>query len=146
VIVQRVTGQAHDVAPVATTEQLMALQKECRKTYVEPALVQHAVRLAAATRDPERFGIKGLQKYLTYGASPRASISLIEASRALAFLRGRDYVVPQDVTDLVGDVFRHRLVLSYEALAEGLTADELIGRIMQVVRAPEKPMEAHVQS
>jgi MoxR-like ATPase len=145
VIVQRVTGKAHDVAPVASTEQLMELQKKCRETYVEPALVQHAVRLSAATRDPERYGIKGLQKYLTYGASPRASISLIEGSRALAFLRGRDYVVPQDVTDLVADVFRHRLVLSYEALSEGLAADDLVARIMQVIRAPEKPMEAHVQ-
>ena len=146
VIVQRVTGNVHEVVPVASTEQLMALQKQCRQTYVEPALVQHAVRLAAATRDPERYGIKGLQKYLTYGASPRASIWLIEGARALAFLRGRDYVVPQDVTDLVADVFRHRLVLSYEALSEGLVADELISRIMQVVRAPEKPLEAHVQS
>jgi MoxR-like ATPase len=145
VIVQRVTGKAHDVAPVASTEQLMELQKKCRETYVEPALVQHAVRLSAATRDPERYGIKGLQKYLTYGASPRASISLIEGSRALAFLRGRDYVVPQDVTDLDADVFRHRLVLSYEALSEGLAADDLVARIMQVIRAPEKPMEAHVQ-
>jgi MoxR-like ATPase len=145
VIVQRVTGQAHDVVPVASTEQLMELQKKCRETYVEPALVQHAVRLAAATRDPERYGIKGLQKYLTYGASPRASISLIEGARALAFLRGRDYAVPQDVTDLVADVLRHRLVLSYEALSEGLTADDVVSRIMQVVRAPEKPMEAHVQ-
>jgi MoxR-like ATPase len=145
VIVQRVTGMAHDVVPVFSTEQLMELQKKCRATYVEPALVQHAVRLAAATRDPERYGIKGLGKYVTYGASPRASISLIEGSRALAFLRGRDYAVPQDVTDLVADVFRHRLVLSYEALSEGLAADELIGRIMQVIRAPEKPMEAHVQ-
>jgi MoxR-like ATPase len=144
VIVQRVTGVTHDVAPVATTEQLMELQKQCRRTYVEPALVQHAVRLAAATRDPERYGIKGLGKYITYGASPRASISLIEGARALAFLRGRDYAVPQDVTDLVADVFRHRLVLSYEALAEGHTADDLVARIMQVVRAPEKPMEAHV--
>ena len=86
-----------------------------------------------------------MQKYVTYGASPRASISLIEGARALAFLRGRDYALPQDVTDLVPDVLRHRLVLSYEALAEGLTADELIGRIMAVVRAPEKPLETHVQ-
>ncbi len=144
VIVQRVTGVAHEVAPVASTEQLLDLQKQCRETYVEPALVQHAVRLAAATRDPERYGIKGLQKYLTYGASPRASISLIEGARALAFLRGRDYALPQDVTDLVPDVLRHRLVLSYEALAEGLTADEVVGKIMAVVRAPEKPLETHV--
>jgi len=145
VIVERVIGTAHETAAVATTEQLGALQRECRKAYVEPALIQYAVRLSAATRDPERFGIKGIEKYLTYGASPRASIHVIEGARALAFLRGRDYALPQDVTDLVPDVFRHRLVLSYEALAEGLTPDALIGRIMQHVRAPEKPLESHVE-
>jgi MoxR-like ATPase len=144
VIVERVTGTVHETAAVATTEQLGALQRECRKAYVEPALIQYAVRLAAATRDPERCGIRGIEKYLTYGASPRASIHLIEGARALAFLRARDYALPQDVTDLVPDVFRHRLVLSYEALAEGLTPDALIGRIMQHVRAPEKPLESHV--
>jgi MoxR-like ATPase len=144
VIVERVTGEIHETAAVATTEQLGALQRECRKVYVEPALIQYAVRLSAATRDPERFGIKGIEKYVTYGASPRASIHVIEGARALAFLRGRDYALPQDVSDLVPDVFRHRLVLSYEALAEGLTPDALIGRIMQHVRAPEKPLESHV--
>ncbi len=144
VIVERVTGDIHETAAVATTEQLGALQRECRKAYVEPALIQYAVRLAAATRDPERCGIKGIEKYLTYGVSPRAPIHVIEGARALAFLRGRDYALPQDVTDLVPDVFRHRLVLSYEALAEGLTPDALIGRIMQHVRAPEKPLESHV--
>jgi MoxR-like ATPase len=144
VIVERVTGETHETAAVATTEQLGALQRECRKVYVEPALIQYAVRLSAATRDPERFGIKGIEKYVTYGASPRASIHVIEGARALAFLRGRDYALPQDVSDLVPDVFRHRLVLSYEALAEGLTPDALIGRIMQHVRAPEKPLESHV--
>ena len=106
---------------MATTDELGALQRECRKGYVEPSLMQYAVRLAAATRDPESFGIKDLAKYLTYGASPRASIHLIEGARALAFLRGRDYALPEDVIDLVPDVFRHRLVLSYEALAEGLS-------------------------
>jgi MoxR-like ATPase len=145
VIVERVTGPALDVAEVATTEQLGALQRECRGAYVDPSLIQYAVRLAAATRDPDHYGIKSIARYITYGASPRASIHLIECARALAFLRGRDYVVPQDVTDLVADVFRHRLVLSYEALSEGLTADDLIVRIMAVIRAPEKPMEAHVQ-
>ena len=144
VIVERVTGSFQNVNPVMTTEQLGALQRDCRKVYVEPALIQYAVRLAAATRDPERCGIKGIEKYLAYGASPRASIHLIEGARALAFLRARDYALPQDVTDLVPDVFRHRLVLSYEALAEGLTPDALIGRIMQHVRAPEKPLESHV--
>jgi MoxR-like ATPase len=137
VIVERVTGVASDVLSVCTTEELKALQKECRKVYVEPSLIQYAVKLANATRAPDR--------YLTYGASPRASIHLIEGSRALAFLRGRDYTLPEDVTDLVPDVFRHRLVLSYEALAEGLAADDLVQKIMQKVRAPAKPLHANVK-
>jgi MoxR-like ATPase len=145
VIVERVTGVFQDVIPVATTDELGALQRQCRTGYVEPSLMQYAVRLSAATRDPEALGVKDLAKYLSYGASPRASIHLIEGARALAFLRGRDYALPEDVTDLVPDVFRHRLVLSYEALAEGITADDLMKRVMQQVRAPQKPLEAHVQ-
>jgi MoxR-like ATPase len=144
VIVDRVTGVAEpSVAAVATTEQLSALQRECRSVYVEPALMQYAVRLAAATRDPERFGLASLAKYLSFGASPRAPIHLIEGARALAFLRGRSYALPDDVTDLVPDVFRHRLVLTYEALAGEMTADQLIVRIMEHIPAPEKPLEAH---
>jgi MoxR-like ATPase len=142
VIVERVTGSHYEPSPVASTDDLRKLQAECRKVYVEPALIQYAVRLANATREPLRFGLKGFEKYLTYGASPRASIHVIEGARALAMLRGRDYALPEDVTDLVPDVFRHRLVLSYEALAEGLAPDQLIQRIMQNVRAPEKPMQA----
>jgi len=137
VIVERVTGTSYEPLAVADTDQLLELQRQCRKTYVEPALIQYAVRLAAMTRQPD--------KYLTYGASPRASIHMIECARALAFLRGRDYALPQDVVDMVPDVLRHRLVLSYEALAEGLTPDELIKRLMQKVRPPEKPMQAHVR-
>jgi len=145
VIVERVTGVLAEPHGVATTDELGALQRECRRGYVEPSLMQYAVRLAAATRDPERYGIKGLGKYITYGASPRASIHVIEGARALAFLRGRDYALPEDVTDLVPDVFRHRLVLSYEALAEGLSPDELVKRVMQHIRAPNKPLETHVK-
>ncbi|MDQ5848847.1 MAG: MoxR family ATPase [Pseudomonadota bacterium] len=145
VIVERVTGVFQEASAVASTEQLKALQNECRKGYVEPSLIQYAVKLASATRAPERFGIKDLDRYLTYGASPRASIHLIEGARALAFLRGRDYALPEDVIDLVPDVFRHRLVLSYEALSEGLSADVLVGKIMQQIRAPEKPLQTHVK-
>jgi MoxR-like ATPase len=145
VIVERVTGVAQDVAAVATTEQLAALQRECRTGYVDPALMQYAVRLVAATRDPDRYGIKDLARYITYGASPRATIHLIEGARALAFLRGRTYVLPEDVSDLAPDVLRHRLSLSYEALADALTPDQLIHRIMQQVRAPDKPLETHVK-
>jgi MoxR-like ATPase len=142
VIVDRVTGVAREVAAVASTEQLQQLQRECRSGYVDPALMQHAVRIVAATRDPERYGLPELRKYLTYGASPRASINLIEAARALGFLRGRDYVLPEDLLDVAPDVLRHRLVLTYEALTEAVTPDELIARILKHLPAPQRPLEA----
>jgi len=145
VIVERVTGVANAVAAVATTEQLSALQRECRTGYVDPSLIQYAVRLAYATRDPERYGIADFARYVSFGASPRGSIHLIEGARALAYLRGRDYVLPEDVTDLAPDVLRHRLVLSYEALADALTPDELIHRVMAHIPAPAKPLETHVR-
>jgi MoxR-like ATPase len=145
VIVDRVTGIPNEVVAMATTEQLNELQRECQNGYVDPALKQYAVRLAAATRNPDRFGVGDVAKYLSFGASPRASINLIEGARALAFLRGRAYVLPEDLKDLVPDVFRHRLVLTYEALAEGMTADRLIARIMQHIPAPEKPLATHVK-
>jgi len=119
VIVQRVTGPAVAVSAVATTEQLAQLQRACRDVYVDPSLVQYAVRLVAATRDPERHDLKDLRRLISYGASPRATINLTEAARALAMLRGRGYVLPEDMADLVPDVLRHRLVLSYEALSKG---------------------------
>ncbi|MGL1832222.1 AAA family ATPase [Rhodocyclaceae bacterium SMB388] len=144
-IVERVTGPPTLTSPMATTDELAALQRECRNAYVDPALIQYAVKLVAATRDPERYGIADLAHYLSYGASPRASIHLIEGARALAFLRGRAYVLPEDVTDLVSDVLRHRLVLSYEALSDGLTADDLLDRVIERITPPEKPLEAHVR-
>jgi len=145
VIVERVTGTELDVAAVATTGELATLQRECRMGYVDPALMQYAVRLVAATRNPERFGIKDIARFLTYGASPRATIWLIEGARALAFLRGRSYALPEDVSDIAPDVLRHRLSLSYEALSDSLTADALIERIMRHVRRPEKPLDTHVR-
>jgi MoxR-like ATPase len=145
VIVERVTGIAKSVTSVATTDQLSTLQRECRSGYVDPSLTQYAVRLVAATRNPERYGIKDLQKYISYGASPRASIHLIESARALAYLRGRDYVLPEDVMDVTPDVLRHRLVLTYEALSESQTADQLIRRVMEHIPAPDKPLETHVR-
>ena len=141
VIVQRVTGAAQAVTAVATTDQLAGLQKLCREVYVDPALVQYAVKLVAATREPARAGLKDLARLLSYGASPRATINLIEGARALALLRGRSYALPEDVGDLVHDVLRHRLVLSYEALSEGLTADALIDKFMSHVPLPAKVLE-----
>jgi MoxR-like ATPase len=145
VIVQRVTGNAQEVVPVATTDQLAALQRETRKVYVDPSIVQYAVKLVAATREPARYGLKDLGRFLQFGASPRGSIHLIEGARALSFLRGRDYVLPQDVTDLVPDVLRHRMVLSYEALAEGMSPDQILMKVMQQIPAPDKPLDTHVR-
>jgi MoxR-like ATPase len=108
-------------------------------------LIRYAVKLVAATRNPERFGLKDIARYITFGASPRATIHLIEGAKALAFLRGRQYVLPEDVTDLVPDVLRHRLVLSYEALSDALTPDQIVQRVMQTVSAPDKPLASHVQ-
>ena len=141
VIVQRVTGAAVSVTAVATTEQLADLQHACRQVYVDPSLIQYAVRLVSATRTPEKHDLKDLRRFITYGCSPRATINLTEAARALAMLRGRSYVLPEDMTDLVPDVFRHRLVLSYEALSEGLTADAVITKVMAKIPAPAKPLE-----
>ena len=145
VIVERVTGAAATVGSVCSTAQLMELQAECRRIYFDPGLMQYAVKLVSATRRPDRYGLKDMARYITFGASPRATINMIEGARALAFLRARNYVLPEDVIDLVPDVLRHRLVLSYEALSDGLTADQIVMRVLQAIPAPDKPLEAHVR-
>jgi MoxR-like ATPase len=142
VIVERVIGPAINIGAVITTEQLAQLQKECRAAYVDPSLITYAVKLVAATREPAKVGQVDLAKYVAFGASPRATIWLIEGARALAFLRGRNYALPEDVQDLVSDVLRHRVTLTYEAMADGITADSFIERIVKAVPAPAKPLRA----
>jgi MoxR-like ATPase len=146
VIAQRVTGAAVTVASVASMGQLAELQQECRKVYVDPSLIQYAVRLVSATRRPHKYDLAEVGKYLSFGASPRATIGLIEGARALAFMRGRGYALPEDMTGLVGDVMRHRLVLSYEALADGQSADQIIQRVMKKIPVPDKPLAPHEQA
>ena len=136
VIVERVTGELAIVSAVASTSQLAELQHECRKVYVDPSLIQYAVKLVSATRDPARHGLPDMAKYLSFGASPRATIGLIEGAKALAMLRSRHYALPEDVIDLVPDVLRHRLVLSYEALAEGIEADSVLDRVLEAIEMP----------
>jgi MoxR-like ATPase len=139
VIVQRVTGVPTSISPAITTEQLVEMQKACKEVYVDPALIQYAVKLVAATRDPERFGLKSLRGMLTFGASPRASISLIEAARAMALIKGRNYVLGEDVTALVPDVMRHRMTLSYEAMSQGRTINSILLEVMTAISAPKLP-------
>jgi MoxR-like ATPase len=145
VIANRVTGPAPSVGAVTSMEHLAELQRECRNGYVDPSLIQYAVRLVAATREPERLGVRDVAPYLTYGASPRATIGLVECARALAFLRGRNYALPEDMVDIAPDVLRHRLSLSYQALSEGISSDVLIQRIMKHLPAPERALETHVR-
>jgi MoxR-like ATPase len=133
------------ITPLATPQrildpaQLIGLQQQVDGIYVDPSLIEYSVRLTNATREPALVGLGKLSRYVTYGASPRASINLVLAGRALAFIRGRDYAVPQDLTDLVLDVFRHRLVLSYEALSDDVTADKVLNEILTVLPAPDVP-------
>ena len=143
VIVERMTGSLTPVKPVATTEQLIDLRRDAEKVYVDPSLVQYAVRMVTATRHPEKFGIPDIARYIMYGASPRASINLIITGRALAFVRGRSYVVPQDVVDMAMDVMRHRLVLSFEALSDGVTGDMILQRVLERIPAPPQPLQTH---
>jgi MoxR-like ATPase len=140
VIAERVTGQPVDLSAVTDTHALAALQRECRAVYCDPSLIQYAVKLIGATRNPAKYDLADAAKLITYGASPRATIGLVEGGKALAMMRGRRYVLAEDITDLAHDVLRHRVVLSYEALAEGVTADALIERILKKVPAPDKPL------
>ena len=142
-IVERMTGALERVQRVLSTAELITLQKAVDAVYVDPALYDYAVRLAVATRVPGRFGLPELERYITYGASPRASINLVLTGRALAFVRGREYVLPEDVRDMAADVIRHRLVLSYEALSDGVTPDGILTTILGRVAPPAVPLRDH---
>ncbi len=146
VIVERMTGVLQEVQRVLDTDGLLALQRQADAVYVDPALVEYSVNLVTATRQPEAYGLGDLAPYVLYGASPRASINLIIAGRALAFLRGREYALPQDVRDVARDVIRHRLVLSYLALSDNVQNDDILGRVMMAIPMPEVPLREHADS
>jgi len=122
---------------VLSLDDLKALQAEARAVYVDPALISWSVDVATATRKPTDHGVAGVADYVAFGASPRGPISLVSAARALALIRGRDYVVPSDMDALVRDAFRHRLVLSYRALAEEVTPDSLLEQVLAAVPLPQ---------
>ena len=134
------TGRLDPPQQVLTTEDLLAFQRRTDAVYVDPAVIEYAVRLAGATRAPAVVGLPDLARYLSFGASPRASINLVKTAKALAFLRGRDYALPLDARDLALDVLRHRVVLSYEALADGLGADALLQPVIDAIPVPDVPL------
>lgn len=143
VIVERMTSALQAVQQVLTTEQLVGLQQAVDSVYADPALIEYAVRMVTATRQPREIGLKELERYILFGASPRASINLILTGRALAFVRGRKYVLPQDVRDMALDVMRHRMVLSYEALSDNVTSDDLLNQILDRIPMPVVPLHEH---
>ncbi|MFN2520341.1 MAG: AAA family ATPase [Candidatus Limnocylindria bacterium] len=144
VIVERMTGPLGAIMPVMSTQQLMGLQQEVDRVFVDPVLIEYIVRVVSATRSPAEYGVEDIGRFLTYGASPRASINLVLTARALAFMRGRTYVLAQDVQDMALDVLRHRMILSYEALSEGMTADAIVQRVLARIPVPLAPMQGHV--
>ena len=144
-IVERMTGQLTPVQEVLSTDDLIGHQADVDQVYADPAIIEYAVRLTGATRSLGAIGLSELARYVFYGASPRASINLVLTARALAYLRGRTYVLPQDVSDMVHDVMRHRLVLSYEAHAEDVTSDAILGSIVARVPVPSVPMQEPVR-
>jgi MoxR-like ATPase len=140
VIVERAISPTPGGQPIIDLDQLGDMQTQVEHVYVDPALIEYSVRLANATRRPDDVGLGKLARYVTFGASPRASINLILGARALAFIRGRDYAIPPDLTDLALDVLRHRLVLSYEALTDDVTADAVLSQVMAALPVPQVPL------
>jgi MoxR-like ATPase len=143
VIVERMTGMLQAVQKVLGIEQLLELQRKMFDVYVDPALIEYTIKIVNGTRFPKDLGLKDIERYITFGASPRASINLILAARALAFVRGRMYVLPQDVLDMTLDILRHRVVPSYEALSDNVSSDDLIKKVLDRIPIPVVPMHEH---
>ncbi|MFL5680912.1 MAG: AAA family ATPase, partial [Chloroflexota bacterium] len=136
VVVERSLRESPNVEQILTAAGLAELQELARHVYVDRAVVDYAVALTAATRTPEKVGLPKVKPFIAYGASPRGSINLVHAARALAVVRGRRYVLPSDVTELARDVLRHRIVPSFTALADEVTADMILDRLIPAVEAP----------
>ncbi|MDP9067476.1 MAG: MoxR family ATPase [Actinomycetota bacterium] len=136
-VVERSLQAKVDVRQVLSPEDLLGFQESVHEVYVDRQVSEYAVGIAVATRAPQQFGLGRLKRYIAYGASPRGSINLVHAGRALASVRGRRYVLPSDIKQLAKDVLRHRLSLTYEALADEVTADQLIDEILERLPVPD---------
>ena len=135
-IFQRQLVPPPELRQALSLEDLQALQRAVFEVYVDPAIVSYAVTLATVTRAPAEHGVPDVGPYISYGASPRGPISLVQSARALALLRGRDYVLAKDLQELAKDALRHRLVLSYQALAEEVTPDRILGQVLDSLPLP----------
>ncbi|MEP7104670.1 MAG: MoxR family ATPase [Chloroflexota bacterium] len=131
VVVDRMVGPEIHIQPVMTIEELLEMQRTVREGYVDPAVINYAATLVTATRNPATAGLPEFAEAISYGASPRASIHLVAAARALGFIRGRNYVLAHDVADVAPEVLRHRLVLSYEGIADGVSPETILARLRE---------------
>ena len=140
-VVERSLAGMAEVRQIIDLDELTELREAARQVYVDPALARYSVQIASATRDPASVGLPDLAPYVAFGASPRGPISMMTAARALALIRGRDYVLPQDVRELARDALHHRIVLSYEALAADVGADSIVDSVLEVIPVPEIVVE-----
>jgi MoxR-like ATPase len=136
-IVYRMGAEPPVAERVMEPNDLVRLQGVASQVFVHHALVDYVVRLVVATRTPGEHGLSDIAGWVSYGASPRATLGIVAGARALALVRGRDYVLPQDVLDVAPDVLRHRLVLSYDAVADQIPMDHILSRVLQTVPLPQ---------
>jgi MoxR-like ATPase len=136
-VVERSLAGLAEVRRILDLDELMSLRDAVSRVYVDPALSRYAVQIASATREPASVGLIDLKPYIAFGASPRGPISVVTAARALALIRGREYVLPQDIRELATDAFHHRIVLSYEALAADVGATSIVDSVLEVLPVPE---------
>jgi len=136
-IVQRVANERFEkINQVASKDDLARLKEETKKIHIDDAIVKYILEIVFATRDPKRYGIDELGDVIEYGASPRASINIYKAVKAKALIKGKDFVTPVEVAEVVPDVLRHRIILNYKAEAKSLSSDDVIKKIMQTIAVP----------
>jgi MoxR-like ATPase len=145
-IIYRMGVKPPEPKQILETGDLLRLQDLAANNFVHHALVDYVVRVVTATRHPEQLGMNDVKSWISFGASPRASLGIIAASRSLALVRGRDYVIPQDIVEVIPDVLRHRLVLTYDALADEISSEIVINRVLQTIGMPQVnavPQQGH---
>jgi MoxR-like ATPase len=145
-IIYRMGVKPPEPKQILDTGDLLRLQEIASNNFVHHALVDYVVRVVTATRHPEQLGMNDVKSWISFGASPRASLGIIAAARSLALVRGRDYVIPQDIVEVIPDVLRHRLVLTYDALADEISSEIVINRVLQTVGMPQVnavPQQGH---
>jgi len=136
-IVNRVSKEGFkEVSQVATKEDIDSLKSEAKRVFVDDEVQKYMLKIIFATRYPNEYGLEEWSEYIEFGASPRASIDLYNASCAVALIRGKDYVTPLDIAEVVTNVLQHRIVLSYKAEAKGISAKDVVKKILQCIKAP----------